>query len=365
MNDRAVLIAAAVLAGVLICFGAFWALRDYAVPIFVNGNALARHADLMVGDMIAARFPAVRVGRVRCPALVDFTRGRSATCAVPIEGQELRVDVAVRRGGRGVEFTAVDGLFVARDGERTIGRELEQMYGEKFSVRCPGAAVRVLQHETTVSCAVEAPDAMRRGLEVTVLGDRGTVSFEELAGVPTRAARILGDAVAAQREGSVTIEGPALERYLRGSAAGSDGGEVGRRRLVGAAHCPLKVALHEGTHASCTVAVANITLRYDVHFEKGLGLRTDVDSSVAVIPALREFALRYFQRRQLETHIPYRVGVSCGAVAAVVVEPGMTVRCQADVGGEPFYFAVRILDSEGGFTLEESTGAEDTSWKEP
>jgi hypothetical protein len=134
---------------------------------------------------------------------------------------------------------------------------------------------------------------------------------------------------------------------------------------VGAAHCPPRVALREGTHASCTVAVANMKLRYDVHFEKGLGLRADLDSSVAVIPALREFALRYFQRRRLDAHIPYRVDVNCGPVATVVVEPGSTLRCRADVGGEPFSFAFRILDAEGGFTMEESAGAEDTSWKDP
>jgi hypothetical protein len=231
------------------------------------------------------------------------------------------------------------------------------MYGERFAVRCPGAAVRVVRRATRVSCGVEAPDVTRRELIVAPYGDRGTVRFEELAGVTTRQARILGAAVAAQREGSVAVAGPALERYLRGSAAGLDRGEVGHRGLVGAAHCPPRVALHEGTHARCSVAVADVTLRYDVHFEKGLGLRTDLDTSVAVVPALREFALRYFQRRRLEAHVPHKVDVNCGTVAAVVEEPGSTLRCHAEVGGAPFYFAFRFLDAEGGFTMEESDGS--------
>ncbi|MEA2787203.1 MAG: hypothetical protein QOF71_3307, partial [Candidatus Eremiobacteraeota bacterium] len=89
MNDRAVLIAAAVLAGVLVSVGALWTLRDYARPVFVNGHAMAHHADIMVADMIAARFPDVRVGHARCPPLVNLTGERSARCVVPIEGEEL------------------------------------------------------------------------------------------------------------------------------------------------------------------------------------------------------------------------------------------------------------------------------------
>jgi hypothetical protein len=353
MNDRAVLVAAAVVAAVLVSLGALWALRDYARPAFVNGSVMAHQADIMVGDMIAARFPGVRVGAARCPPLLDLTGERSARCTVPVGGDELAVDVAIRRDRHGVDFSDVDALFVTRDGERTIARKLEAMHGERFAVRCPGAAVRVVRRATRVSCDVEAPDVTRREVMVAPYGDRGTVHLDELAGVTTREVRILGAAVA-RREGGVTVAGPALERYLRGSAAALDGGEVGRRGLVGAAHCPPRVALHEGTHARCTVAVADITLRYDVHFEKGLGLRTDLDTSVVVVPALREFALRYFHHRRLAAHIPYRVDVNCGTVPVIVEEPGSTLRCHADVGGEPFYFAFRFLDAEGGFTMEES-----------
>ena len=364
MNDRAVLIVAAVLAAVLVSVGVLWELRDYAHPVFVNGHDAAHHADIKVTDMIAARFPGIRVGSARCPPLVDLTGERSARCVVPIEGEELALDVTVSRSGHGIDFNDDGALFVTRDAERTIGRELEEMYGEQFTVRCPGAAVRVLAPGARVSCAVEAPDTLRRELEVGVTGDRGAVHFQELAGITTRAERILG-AAGAQREGSVTIAGSALERYLRGSAAALDGGEVGRRGLVGAAHCPPRLVLHEGTHARCTVAAGGVTLPYDVHFEKGLGLRADFGDSVMVIGALRNFALRYFQRRRLDAHIPYQVDVNCGTAQVVVQQLGTTLTCRIIFGGETSYFAFRFLDADGGFTMEESAGPEDSTWKEP
>jgi hypothetical protein len=302
---------------------------------------------------------------VRCPPLLNFTAGRCARCEVPIGRDNLAISVTPRRDRRGYEYGAVDVLFITRDGERTIGRKLDELYGERFGVRCAGAAVRVLPPQTHIACDVELADASRREIMATPYGNRGEVAIGDLAGVPTRTARILGAAADTQREGSVILAGRALEQYLRGSAAFLASGEVGRRGLVGAAHCPPRVVLHEGTHARCTVAVADVTLVYDVHFEKGLGLRTDLGTSVAVVPALREFALRYFRHRRLQDNIPYEVDVNCGTIAAVVEEPGSTLRCRAVVGGEPFYFAFRFLDADGGFTMEESVDPEDTSGKVP
>src|ERR1700710_233479 len=136
MNDRAVLVAAAVLAAVLLGVGALWALRDYAVPLFANGDRIARNADILAGDMIAARFPGVPVGRVRCPPLLNFTAGRSARCEVPIGRDHLAISVTPRKDGRGYEYGAVDVLFITRDGERTISRKLDELYGERFGVGC-------------------------------------------------------------------------------------------------------------------------------------------------------------------------------------------------------------------------------------
>ena len=351
MNDRAVLIAASVLAAVLAGFGALWALHDYALPVFVSGEQMARNADVMVGDTIAARFPGVRVGPARCPRLVDLTGGRSARCAIPIDGEELGIDVAMRRDRRGVDFRSADALFVRAAAERAIADMLEEQYGVPFAMRCPGAAVRVLHRPESVACQVQAPGMSRQEVPASSLGYDGNVFVGEVRGGTSRRARILGTAVAEQREGSVTIEGRSLERYLRGSASFLDHHEVGRRGLLGAAHCPARIVLHEGSHARCTVVIADITLTYDVHFESGLGLRTDPGSSVAVIAPLREFAARYFGRRSTGGRTSH-VDINCGTIPAVVMEPGSTLRCAGDNGVRSFYFTFRFTDAQGGFTIE-------------
>jgi hypothetical protein len=260
--------------------------------------------------------------------------------------------VALREDRRDVEFSAVDALFVRHDGERTIAGHLEQMYGERFAVRCPGAAARVLRGLESVSCEIEAPDVTGRTITVRPYGYGGDVIAGELPSVEPREARVLGADVAARREGSVAVAGPALERYVRGSTASQARGEVGRRGLVGRAHCPPRAVLHEGSHVRCTVVVADVTLRYDVHFEKGLGLRVEPDTSVAVVAPLREVATRYFKRRNSMGGAPLHVDVNCGTVPVIVVEPGSTLRCLADVGDGSFDFTFRFTDAQGGFTIE-------------
>lgn len=349
MNDRAVLIGAGLLGAVLVSFGALWALRDYAFPVFVNGDVIARQVDRRVGDMIAARNPAVRVGAARCPPLLDLTGRRSARCAIPIAGDELAVDVAMRSDRRDLEVHEVDVLFVRRTGERSIADDLEQQHGEPFAVQCPGAAVRVLHAPPFVTCEIEAPDLSRRQVSLPFVYS-GNLGVGGVGSLMSRAARVLGTAVAERREGSVTIAGSALERYLRGSAAYLSDGEVGRRGLLGAARCPSRIVLHEGTHVRCTVVIADVTLTYDVHFEKGLGLRTDPSSSVAVIAPLREIAARYFGRRS--TGRTSHVDVNCGTIPVIVAEPGSTLRCFGDDGVGSFYFTFRFTDAQGGFTIE-------------
>ena len=352
MHDRAVLVTAAVLTAVVVSFGALWVLRDYAVPFFVNGNTIARQVDGGVGDLIAARFPELQVGAARCPRLLDLTGGRTARCAIPIAGDELPIDVALRSDRRDIDFNDVDELFVRRAGERAIASKLEEQHGVPFAVRCPGAAVRVLHRPASVTCDVEAPGVSRRDVPATPYAYGGDVQTSPLAGVASRAARVLGTAVADRREGSVAIAGPVLERYLRGSAAFLSHGEVGRRGLLGAAHCPPRVVLHEGTHVSCTVVIADVTLPYDVHFEKGLGLRTDRANSVAVIAPLREVAMRYFRRRSSSIGAPAHLDINCGTVPVIVEEPGSTLRCYADEGVDAFHFTFRFTDAEGDFTID-------------
>jgi hypothetical protein len=354
MQDRAVLIVSAVLAALALCFGTAWALRDYAMPVFINGEAMARDADVVVGDMMAARFPEAPVGAARCPRLLDLTGGRSARCAIPIGSDELAIGMALRADHRDVRYETLDALFVARDGERTIARHLEERYGERFAVHCPGAAVRVLHDMTAVSCEIQAPDVPRQVVTAKPYAD-GDFIVRELVGLESREARVLGADVAARREGSITVAGPALERYLKESVSFQARGEVGRRGLAGAAHCPRSAVLHEGTHVRCTVPVADVTLAYDVHFEKGLGLRIDVSDSIAVVAALREFVTRYVQRRHHADGVRLAADVNCGTVPVIAVQPGSTVRCVVDAG--TYDLTLRFLDAVGNFTIEQTASS--------
>jgi hypothetical protein len=346
----------AIVAAVAIGLGTLWALRDYANPEFVNGTTAAHEIDAAVGNMIAARFPEVGVGSATCPALLNLTAGRTERCALPVAGKTVHVDVSLRDTVRRdaawrYRFWTAEALFVRRDAERTIAESLARTYGETFDVHCPGAAVRVLARTSEVTCTVQAPDVTRRSIPVRPLGDDGSMFPDELPHVATRWVRSFGSDVATRREGSVVITGRALEQFVRASAGFQAGGEVGRRGLVGTARCPARVVLHEGTHAGCTVRVGAETQKYDVHFEKGLGLRIDTDENVAVVPALRDFAVRYFERPAFTGGKPANVRVNCTGGVVVFVEPGSAVTCVAKVGAKtiPFYFD--ILDSEGSFKI--------------
>lgn len=337
----------------LICLLALSSLRDYANPIFVNGADTAGRIDDIVGNMIAARFPDATVGPARCPPLLNLTGNRRARCVLPIGESELRVDV-VKPYYRGLApvFENVDALFVTRDAERSIAAQLAEKYGEPFDVRCPGAAVRVVD-ATPVTCSVESADVPRRGVEVHVYGQEENVRVEELASVPTRFARVFGRAVTDRKEGSIAIPGRAMESYVRGSASADAGGEVGRRGLTGAAHCPPRIALREGGLTTCTVVVGGLPLKYDVHFEKGPGLYVQAQKRIEVVALLREIATRYFARPKYTGGRPLAARVDCGAARVALVEPGSSLPCTASVGKERVAFEFEIDDPDGSFSIVE------------
>ena len=353
MNDRAVLIAAAVLAAIVVSFGALWALREYARPVFVNGHDTAIRIDDVEGDMIAARFPDAAVGPARCPPLLNLTGTRTALCTLPIAAGEMHFEVQqpyVR--GLPPAFHEVDALFVARDAERSIAAQLAERYGEPFDVRCPGPAVRVVD-ATPVTCSVEAADVPRRGIDVHAVGQDGSVQAEELASVPTRLTRVFGRAVAERKQGSIVVSGRAMESFVQGSASADAGGEVGRRGLIGAAHCPARIALREGGHTVCTVIVGGLPLTYDVHFEKGPGLYVQSQKRIEVVALLREIAARYFSRPKFTGGKPLAASVHCEAGPVAFVEPGSSLRCDAKVGKEHFSFDFDVDDPEGHVSIVE------------
>ena len=350
--DRAVLVMGAIVAAVLIGLGALSSLADYARPVFVNGSATASQIDDVMGSMIAARFPDVAVGRAHCPVVLNLTGKRTALCGLPVAAGEMRVRIAIpNEGGYPPPFQNLDALFVTREAERTIAARFAEQYGEPFDVRCPGAAVRVVADHTSVTCSIEAPDVLRRGVDVGVSGQDGDVRVPDLASVPTRAARVFGREIAEQKEGSVAIPGRAMESYVLGSASADAGGAVGRRGLTGAAHCPPHIVLYEGGLTTCTVRVGGLVLTYDVHFEKGPGLYVQARKQIEVVALLRDIATRYFERPQYTGGKPLAAYVDCGAARVAFVEPGSSVPCTAKVGNDTHSFTFEISDAEGHFSI--------------
>lgn len=119
-------------------------------------------------------------------------------------------------------------------------------------------------------------------------------------------------------------------------------------------HCPPRIALREGDHTTCTLSVGGLRLRYDVHFEKGIGLAVSADQQIEPLARLREIATRYFERPRQTGGKPLLAHVDCGAKKVALVEPGTAVPCTAKVGDDddiPFTF--RIDDAQGDFTIVE------------
>ena len=349
--DRAVLLVALVAAGVLIALGAYFVLGEYVRPAFVNGPATAERIDTEVGHIVAARFPNITVGAARCPRVLNLTGDARGRCALPVGDTELHFDLVKMSDTGDAELQGVDALFVATYAERVLAAQLAERYGEPFDVRCPGAPVRVLDRGEKLACSVEAPDVPRRGDEVTVSGHDGAAYANELAGVTTRAVRILGADVATRTEGSIEVDGHAMERYVRGSASADFHGEVGRRRLVGAARCPSPIVLREGGRTTCTVRVGGLPLRYDVTFEKGPGLAVTAGKKIEVIAVLREIAARFFERPVYTGGKPLLATIDCGKAAVAFIEPGSIIPCTAKVGENEYGFAFRFTDASESFSL--------------
>lgn len=346
---------AAVLAcGMALSIGALFALHDYATPRFVNGGDMARRIDAEMGDVIVARFARVAVGAAQCAPVIDVTANRKGRCVLPVAGSELRVDIEQYGPNSPPVLTNADALFVTPDAETALRAQLLERYGEPFDVHCPGPDVRLIaEEEPTVTCSVEAPDVLRRGISVTVIGIQGDLHAEEIPSVPKRAERTFGTAVASRKDGSVSVGGPAMERYIRDSAAADARGEVAGLGLLGAVHCPGRIVLHEGDRTTCTLWAGGLPLRYDVRFEKGLGLYVETDQGIEPVAQIREYAARYFERPQYTGGKPLAVRVDCGAQKVAFVEPGTSVSCTATVGQDERSFTFHYNDRNGDFAVSE------------
>ena len=345
----------AVAAGFAVLAG-LWPLHVYLRPDFVSGSRTARQIDAEIGDILAARSPSLDVGHAQCGPLLDLTDHRIAHCILPVSGAHLSVSVAAVPPVSILvplpDLTTDQTLIVRPNAERRLVDALALTYGEKFTASCAGPTVRLLARSESLSCSVEAPDLDRTNVDVTGAGLDGDVFPAGLPHIATREARMLGQEAAERRDGGVTLDGPALERYVRGSASNAADGEVGRRGLVGAAACPRRVVLTARTHARCTVAIGDQTQQYDVRFDEGRGLAVDAQHGVVLVAVVRDIATRYFERDERSGGRPVRAVVDCGHKRVALLDPGESLPCTVANGNGKSNFSAYIEDRSGALSIQ-------------
>jgi hypothetical protein len=289
------------------------------------------------------------VTSARCGFFLDLTDRRAARCALPVSGMDMSIRVAVDSAGD-VALTSEDALVVAADAERRLADALRGEYGEPFTVECPGPRLRVIPLTQTFACAIDAPDIQRTVVDVKPYGiDR--VARPEVEHIPRRFERIFGRDVAERRSGGVSVSGRAVEAYVRGTAAAEMDGEIARRGLLGAVHCPAVVALRAREHARCTAQVGNRVQVYDMRFDEGRGVEIESQQMAIVVPALTEVAQRYYERPSSTGGAPVRVVVDCGRDVVKLVEPGASVPCTVTTGAAERNIVLKVLDTTGTFTF--------------
>jgi hypothetical protein len=251
-----------------------------------------------------------------------------------------------------------DTVFVRHEAERFIATHLETPR-HHYAANCGGPPVRVVPIGTSFPCAISGGAPGIRFLRVAIVNGYGDL-FMDGPGWPKwratpGAERLLGPGVAAKTEGGVVIAGPLMERYLRATAGGITHPELARRKLIGAAHCPPRIALTPGVHATCRVQLGASSLSYDLRFDQGRGLVVDTDPVVEIVPDLRDFSERYFMHA-----IPVidpalaagsRVRIDCGPSDVALLTPGEAMPCTAYAGKDIFPFAVKLLDQSGNVAV--------------
>lgn len=330
-----------------------WSLHDAAHPIFLSGTDAQGMIDRSAGNELAALHPDVPVGPSTCGFLLDLTGKRTARCTLPVAGRRMRVDVTAILDMNFPILVNVDALIVKRSAERQIAQRLTLRYGITFAARCAGEPVRVVPVKTPIDCAVSAPGVRPRTLSVFPSDRKGTVGPIALRGVDTRAVRMLGRSVATRRTDGV-IAGQPVERYLRAIAGADEHDDLVRLGLLGAAHCPRRIAVTSHQPGSCRVRVGNATIRYDLRFDRLRGFIAEANDTVIVVAVARDMV------RNLDEHVlrlagtPQTVRVDCGREPVVVLDSDDSLPCTARARGGTKHFAVEALgDEDDGLTVSQ------------
>jgi hypothetical protein len=323
---------------------------------FFAGSDAQTWVDHDVGDMVAAYQPQLDVGPAHCPFLISLNSG--GRCTVPVNGRPLRVDVVAARGQNPpMRLQAVDAVFVVKTAEAAATAALRRTFAADFTVRCPGKPVQI--RSQPVECAATGPDGLRKPLVLDLRGYTGAaVVRTDLGGYSTAAERIFGVETMAQHSGTLTVAGPAVERYIAAtSGLLLDDDETSRHHA--APRCPARITVRDGRKASCTLHFGTSALPYEVRFDEGRGLLIEADHQALDVIALDRLVRVMAERRARRLGHPVAYAVSCASTDVVVVEPGEILECTATpFGGKATLAAVSILDRGGDFRMYQRADAE-------
>ncbi|MDB5069060.1 MAG: hypothetical protein JWM87_171 [Candidatus Eremiobacteraeota bacterium] len=345
---------AAIAIVLLITLTGCWTLHDAMHPVFLAGSEAQEMIDSRAGDMLAALYPGVPVGRSKCGYLLDLTGERTAQCTIPVAGQTMRIDVRMMMIVRIPITSDVDALIEKHATERRIARQLDFRYGVRFTASCNGPPVRVVALKTPIACEVRAPGTPPRRITVTPADRDGDLSPIELAGVDTMEVRMLGRNTATRRTGGADIPGPVAERYLRVLTGGARHDDLVQRGLLGAAHCPPRVRLTPKNHVACRVRVGNRWLTYSLLFRRGRGFLAVPGDEVVIVPVARAFVQRLYERRLRMSGKPEAVRVDCGRQPVVVIGEDDSFPCTARTREGPKRLSVVTAGDSGAmFTYDD------------
>jgi hypothetical protein len=124
-------------------------------------------------------FEGAEVGSARCAGVADVEvrKGESFSCAVTIDGTEVRVVLALLDSTGRMEYTPEGVLLRTADVEQTVSSAVLETTRDAVDVDCGGRSVIVGKPPVTLDCSVESADGFRQTATVTIADRSGAISW--------------------------------------------------------------------------------------------------------------------------------------------------------------------------------------------
>jgi hypothetical protein len=344
-------------------------LHDALNPRFISGSDAADRIEVDIGALIVAHHPGVTVGRARCPFLINVSGDIVGRCTLPVAGQAFRIDVrpaaiALQERGapepvvsREVSVVPRDVLLIRNDVEREVADQLEDTYPVRFTVRCPGPAMRIAADPIALRCSLAYGRWKGGFARVQIAG--GDISVTQGPKNVATLEQIFSRRGTVRGTDTEVVDGLRMQRYIYAIAGDRVHAALTRRGLIHAAHCPAWIAFKGRGFSACTVVIGTHIIRYSITYTRAGGLDIGTSSFVEVVPDLRELSERYYARvlpliDADAAKIGARVHSDCGRDIVAVVQDDETIPCQAHIGKETLPFHIDVGDDGHEITFDDS-----------